>query len=594
MSSSSPNSRKATKASPKLKKEVVEWGLLGLGGVLVYCLAIYGWWATGRSTGQTFSFSEILNMALDTLSGKSYLLIDRSPIPPNEALGYASMGAKILFGFAVIKGSLVVFGGKLRALCFRRFAKGHTVICGAGERGDAIVRRILDRGEKVAVIDIDIANAKLGELKERGAHVIHGNARDATVLRQAAVARARRVIAVTCKDETNLAVCREATNMSSCEARAGVESFEIRSYFSSRLPAGDGGGQVRLESFQCRAARQLMVDIAVELARSPEVRSRGARVLVEAADPFRDEILRAAAVMLQISGDRRPVLQVTSSDEGDKRSFETRFPSAPLVADIKWYSGSAAEVLPEGSSDLPDAAVFALISDAATLERAERYRLWHPAEEAGQRIFALIRSTSELDDLARSGLAQAQRKTTTIRNLFGLGLGEKDPLDLRIEKNAQICNAIYTSFENNADCLLDPAKLWADLKESVRESNRLAAMHHEVKRSAWKERAFVLPQDMVVHLARCEHMRWMAAYAMDGWRWTGSLDEKSRDNDKLKHHLLVPFDALNSHEKDKDYNVFLWALDLSDEELNAVELDDKARRLLNYVRGKSVVHRSAS
>jgi hypothetical protein len=573
--SDSVNGRKATKPSRNVRKEIIEWGLLGVGGVLVYLLAVYGWWATGHSTGQAFSFSEILNMALDTLSGKSYLLIDRSPIPPNEALGYASMGAKILLGFAVIKGSLVVFGARLRVLFFRSFAKGHTIVCGAGERGDAIARKILECGEKVAVIDIDMANEKLGELKDCGAHVIHGNAHDATVLRQAAVARARRIIAVTSKDETNLAVCREATNMSPCEARAGVESFEIRSYFSDRLPVGEGGGKIRLESFQCRAARQLMVDIAVKLARSPELRSRGARVLVEAADPFRDEILRAAAVMLQISGDRKPTLHVTSADDDDKRSFERRFPAASLVVDIRWYNGSAAEAFPEGSADLPDAAVFALISDAATLEHAERYRLWHPAEEAGRQIFALIRSTSELHDLARSSMSQTKGQTSEIRNLFGLGLGEKDPLDLQIETNARICHAIYTSFAKNADHLLDPVGLWTDLeKESFRESNRLAAMHHEVKRSAWGAKGSQTAQEMLAHLARCEHMRWMAAYVMDGWRWS-----ESRDNNKLKHPSLKPFDALSDHEKDKDYNAFLWAIGPSDEELNVVELEDKVRRL---------------
>jgi len=574
--------RKKNQLPRRINWQWVQWGSLGLGAILVYALAVYGWIATGRANGETFGLGELLSNALDTLQGKEYVLLDKSPIPPSNALGYATIGAKILLAFAVIKGSLVVFGTKLRALFFHWFEEGHTVVCGAGERGDAIARKILACGEKVAVIEIDPANEKLGELKERGAHIIHGNAHDATVLRQAAVTRARRVIAVTCKDETNLAICREATNMSKCEARAGVESFEIRSFFSDRLPIGERGGTIRLESFQCRAARQLMVDIAVDLVRSPVLRAQGVRILIEAADPFRDEIIRAAAVMLQISGDRRPVLEVTSADESDQRSFQTRFPAASLVADIKWHTASAAEVFPEGSPELPDAAVFALISDSVTLERAERYRIWHPDKDSGSRVFALIRSTSELDDLARSAAAQEQRKTATIRNLFGLGLGEKDPLDLEIEKSARVCHAIYTSFEKNTDQLLDPATLWGELKESFRESNRLAAMHHKVKCAAWAAKDPVSPQSMLEHLARCEHMRWMAAYTMDGWRWSGSPEERSRDNDKLKHHLLMPFDALSNHEKDKDYNTFVWALGLTDNELREVSLDDKATRLMRY------------
>ena len=67
---------------------------------------------------------------------------------------------------------------------------------------------------------------------------------------------------------------------------------------------------------------------------------------------------------------------------------------------------------------------------------------------------------------------------------------------------------------------------------------------------------------MLVHLSRSEHMRWMAERAMDGWRWSGSNEASSRENDRLLHHLLVPYDALSNHDKDKDYHSFLWALDL--------------------------------
>jgi hypothetical protein len=52
---------------------------------------------------------------------------------------------------------------------------------------------------------------------------------------------------------------------------------------------------------------------------------------------------------------------------------------------------------------------------------------------------------------------------------------------------------------------------------------------------------------------------------MDGWRWSGSIEESSRKDNRLLHHQLVPYDALNNHSKDKDYHTFLWALDLPEE-----------------------------
>ena len=71
---------------------------------------------------------------------------------------------------------------------------------------------------------------------------------------------------------------------------------------------------------------------------------------------------------------------------------------------------------------------------------------------------------------------------------------------------------------------------------------------------------------------------------MFGWRWSGSLQKTSRDDLKLKHNLLIPYAALTSPEKDKDFNTFLWALDTSDEELHALGLDDKTLEMVRFSR----------
>jgi len=547
---------KRSHAGRSFRKEIIQWGILGVGAVFVYALAVYGWFATGRSTGQAFSVSEILNMSLDTLSGKSYLLIDRSPIPPNDALGYAAMGAKLLFGFAFIKGTLLIFGRKIRGWFFRR-TKGHNIVCGAGERGDAIARKLIEHGERVAVIELDSANEKVGELKELGAHIVQGSAHDALALRSAGVRNAKRVIAVTSKDETNLAICREVTNMSDCQARAGVESFELRSYFSDRLSQAESSGAIRLESFQCRAARQLMLEVSTDLARNPELWHRSVVLVIEAADPFRDELIRAAAVMLQISGEKKPTLEITCAEEGDRKSFESRFPEARLVVDLKWHYQSADEIFPESSQVQPDAALFALATDALTLESAERFRLRHflPPD----RIFALLRSTSELYELA-TALARRTSASTEgsvkVRNLFGLGLGDDDPLDQNIDKEASELHFEYCRREKKKDpSWKQYTENWACLGDNIREANRLQAAHLHVKKEMWQARNEGANEELLIHLARSEHMRWMAVKAMDGWRWA-----ESRDDKRKRHHLLVPFDDLSNHEMAKDLEPIKKAL----------------------------------
>ena len=113
-------------------------------------------------------------------------------------------------------------------------------------------------------------------------------------------------------------------------------------------------------------------------------------------------------------------------------------------------------------------------------------------------------------------------------------------------------------------------------------------MHHQIKKNAWHSREPNKAMEMLIHLSRCEHMRWMAEKAMDGWRWSGSLDKGSRDNTKLKHHLLVSYDALDNPEKEKDYNVFLWALDISDADMEEIDISEESKRMVQLAKSISV------
>jgi hypothetical protein len=83
-----------------------------------------------------------------------------------------------------------------------------------------------------------------------------------------------------------------------------------------------------------------------------------------------------------------------------------------------------------------------------------------------------------------------------------------------------------------------------------------------VKRAAWASKDTDHDEDLLIHLARSEHMRWMAEKAMDGWRGPGAENPERRE-DKLRiHNLLVPYDALSLIEKYKDLNPILKALGL--------------------------------
>ena len=541
------------------KRKRLEWIFLITAGVFLYILAVYGWWATIKANGGHLDWLEILHNGLETLVGKEFVLIDHPPIPPSQALSIAGFGAKLLLGLALIKGALAAFHSQIENFKFGK-VKGHTILCGAGERGDALARRLLERGEKVALVEIDSDNSHLGELRSLGAHVVVGNAMDIATLQDAGLSRARSLVAVTTKDQSNLAICREATTHAGCPARAGVESFEMRSYFKDNIPVAKAGASIALVSFQCRAARQLLLELATEMVKDKAIRDKGVHLLVEADDVFREEILRAAALMLQISGDVRPRFDVTRVGTDDKDRFETRFPESRIVVDIRWHETHAEAVLPEHGEHHPDVAIFALESDVLTLEAAERFRIRH--KTPGSRIVACLRSTSELYSLALA-TRKNQKEGILIKNLFGLGFGSDDPLDYALDKEAAQLHLDYCRIAKSSDPKWNKyPEEWEKLDELTRDSNRLQAAHHIVKRAAWASKDTDHDEDLLIHLARSEHMRWMAEKAMDGWRGPGAENPERRE-DKLRiHNLLVPYDALSLIEKDKDLNPILKALGL--------------------------------
>ena len=475
--------------------------------------------------------------------------------------------------------------GQLRTTLRVAFAKDHAIVCGAGQRGNQLARAFHKSGAaRVVVIEIDEDNQALGELRNLGICVVVGNALDAAVLQTAGVTKARSLVAVTGSDERNLAICTEVkTSLNDqCELSAGLESWAWRTFLLDRMTS-----KIRLDSYLGRATRALMLElVAKPAAKDPTLRKRGVHILIEADDHRRQELIRAAILTLQMSGDRKPVLELTSIRPGEETAFNDRFPAASLVAELRWHFMTASQAFPEGAGPSPDFAVFALESDIATLEAAQRF--WMRHETPDDRVIACL---DEGGESSYMDMVQRKKRDFSTINLLNLGLGSKHPLEPDIEESARICHAVYFKNERlkNPKYGSRPGDLpehWADLAERYKDSNRLSAMQHEVARSAWISRGDSPSLELLIHLSRCEHMRWMAEKAMDGWRWSGSDNQTSRDNDKLKHHLLVAYDALSKSEKDKDFNTFLWALDIGDDDLRALGLDETARGLAQL--GKDV------
>jgi hypothetical protein len=77
--------------------------------------------------------------------------------------------------------------------------------------------------------------------------------------------------------------------------------------------------------FQFRAAKRLFYNIALNLCSQPGLSSKGLHVFLEINDDLIEDFIRAAALVLQISGQIKPSFTVLSKDEHAKERFLLRF-----------------------------------------------------------------------------------------------------------------------------------------------------------------------------------------------------------------------------------------------------------------------------
>ncbi|MBN1386858.1 MAG: NAD-binding protein [Bacteroidales bacterium] len=86
-----------------------------------------------------------------------------------------------------------------------RFMKGHTILCGLGEVGEAMAESFR-RKNKLVIIENDTSNENLAGLKKEGAKIIEANALDSTVLGKIGIDNAKSFAAVTGNDFNNLTI----------------------------------------------------------------------------------------------------------------------------------------------------------------------------------------------------------------------------------------------------------------------------------------------------------------------------------------------------------------------------------------------------
>ena len=456
-----------------------------------------------------------------------------------------------VFGLVIQQVTSYAVGGALsNAVERRRIAgkvaamSGHTVICGFGSRGQALVAG-MGLGKCVAIErDEDGTDSDaLKRLKQQGGVAIAGDARDEMLLQLAGVDRAAQVVVAAGSDETNLEVARVVRHRlgrgSKTRVVTAIEEYASRDWFEDKLHR-QGIEPIGLrEQSLLVLARKLALEQVGGRNSPPD---EPLRITVQASGSMLGELLRVLVMVMQLGGSQKPEISVFGCDRHFVSVFEARFPEYGLCCGISWEEGEFGSrgVAPES----PDLALFAMESNLRSLELAERCLSRYPDMKSSQ-VVACLGGAGPIKVLAQ--VEVKAEESPYVVSIFDF-LSRKEGI-VTHAMDVEGCR-LHEQYCANADY---PVQSWSELSEFHRNSNRLAALQRDVYQQVWENwRGQTDESELLEYLGECEHMRWMAFHVMNGYRHDKQGVSREQRLRMKVHSDLVEYHDLTEEGKEKD------------------------------------------
>jgi Trk K+ transport system NAD-binding subunit len=523
------------------------WPLIA--GLFLFFLGLgaAGWKKTLEEASGHATLSEIAENTLEMVSGHDVIVVDHK-FEEHWLLLVGKWGIKAVLAVALIQSGLMLFRRQIRHWRFRKVS-GHQVFVGMGGYNADLALREAKNGRSISIVDEDEHHPKRGGLEQAGALMVTGSCLDQQALKAAGVERAARV--VVCSPEGDDASIAAAEAVDSLKGRlirgnqrqmvVCLESRQTRELLNLRwsLIVQPQASTTRIVSFEAAALRQLVNRMARELSASVEVLIRGPRMLVVAEKDFAQEFIRAAIPFIQISGEALPEYWVVVDDPKTKDAFDLLNPAASLVAKMHFVHRDAqlAPACPELAGLQFDMALVKLASESQTLQLSERL--------LRSSLFQVARVEAVVSESLKVRLVKDE--CLRVSSVFELGLHSPEFGDHSLESKARENHEAYLAGLSQEE--RTKATGWNELPENLKESNRWAVLHREIKREIWRRTSDLDRPAMLENLSICEHQRWMGEKAMDGWRHA-ELPEQNKK--RRLHPSLIPWAELSEPEKEKD------------------------------------------
>ena len=462
----------------------------------------------------------------------------------------------------------------------------HHVICGLGHKGFgiAVCLKEHDATARVVALDPQPDPYLADKCEEQGICVIAADAAQAKALKQARVAHAREVIVITPTDETNLRIAAELRSQQSvpkggvAACHVHLSDIHLREALQQWMEADKQNsprGALRFFDVFDHEARRVLNELPLDGAGIAKDDPRSVHVVILGFGRMgRSLALRAAKMGHFANGQplRLSVIDRKASQQLDRFLFRYPVLQGGNVCQLNFYTAEAESLAARKLVDQWASAtntllhVFICLDDNTRgLEVALRFQ-----QVLGNRpdsnLLLRIHSHESLAALVESAGSRDNRIKP-----FGM-VEDAGCVDaLRHEHNEALARAIHEQFAR--DRLAgsqrrpenDPAvRVWEELFEDIRESNRQQADHVAIKlraigckllaASAAGEAVTKLAWDEIELLAPLEHARWNAERWIANWRYGTPSDKKHRISEYLVPWADLP-ESIRKYDEDSVANI---------------------------------------
>lgn len=488
----------------------------------------------------------------------------------------------------------------------RRFV----VVCGIGETGYRIARDYcLHTDDRVVVIDQDPLNPMAAALRNEGAMVVFGNAMDPLILRKCRLGFARELFLCTSDDEINIAIAKNAERLTrgfsdgeirrldlmgkgreqstnGTSSHSGLrcflcvddpdiyEVFAAHSFFETNTRAF----ALRLFNRRETIARNIFRLCPPDAYYLPvDATSRRMHVLVIGFEALGRELILQTALGAHYADFRLPRVTVLCGLDQQERvgRFLHRYPQLEKTLSVEFLYHDPLTITEEQWLQMQSEAAFsvcyvAMKSDVEAILSARRLnRLRRNARLKPLNFVVCLNQQNYLAEIIDDDFAEITQDKTqlpdyepieyfeTLDHTISIDIVVNDALD----DMARTLHRAYLESQPDGQ-LANPSLVdWQALPAHKKKANQRAAAHIDVKLRVcgcivrpvdYDEPEVPFPPDAesLERLAELEHRRWMAEKHLAGY-----LFGDSRDEDRMWHPDLVPWDRLSDEDREKDRNI---------------------------------------